>query len=165
MLVEFTEIELKHIRALAKMRHEVGGYAVAPKGHSGSAQHIDEIGLLGEAAVAKVLGLPLTAYLFSKQDDGVDFRYEHLTISVKTSDHPKARYFIDGQNNHLCDIGVFCRVDGSKVHIVGYFTFWNWLVNREIKQFNGTSLNVLDQVHMKHFSDLMKGNQNAVQSK
>lgn len=149
MIVAFTPNESTILKEAARVITErcIGIENRSQMDQSKTQAELDEIGLLGEYALAKVLGLPLEACGMMlkgiKMDDGYDIRLNNgKTVQVKAvqqkvsnTSHPfKFALDCDNANNFKADYGVLSLVQPDKwsVKLAGYVDRKDFIERHEI---------------------------------
>jgi hypothetical protein len=122
----FTADDLTLARRLAKIRNDKPGIKSKKfSGHSEEATHY--LGLLGEIAVARYLGLSVNEKRLLGGDKGVDLVYNKRTVDVKV--RPRRGWqmlFKPDFSDCLADICVLVWLQGErKAEIAG----WTWASN------------------------------------
>lgn len=118
--------------AIARARNEkeaiYGGMNYAPEKESGLKPHM--VGIVGELAVSRYLGLPYDARIFARSgDDGVDLLSKKLKIQVKSTTYTRDPWLRVECHLPPCDIYVLTAVKlpaldklDAVVTLVGYAT-------------------------------------------
>lgn len=143
ILIRFTEAEYASIVVLAKAfqankRHH--GVQTKKFDPNFNDYEVQLIGLKGEVAVAKLLGVSVDRRLFIGGDTGEDLKHRGLTIQVKTA-RPSNTYepdlAINDSKSLKCDLLVRCTTDVETpaVRVNGWIRTIDFLQAAKIKNY------------------------------
>ena len=125
---------------------------------------IHYVGLLGEVALGKVIGIKPNVNITVGGDGNVDMTYQGMTIQVKTSthknlNHPQIRYLIfNSIEDFSTDLAVLCSIqEVSTVRIHGFATHRKFVSNVVTQDFGYGVRYCLDEKHLTPMERFQEG--------
>lgn len=142
MLVILSQEELSQCEAAASKRTNYARSQNIPNqrySQSKSDLSVDYIGMVGEMAVARVLGLTMDLDRVGV-DHGIDFVYRDKTLDVKTTSHPRDRLIFKTKEHFKADAAILAQFkEPNEVTILGSITKNKFVDNcKRIKIWNET---------------------------
>jgi hypothetical protein len=160
--INFTDREIKFLKVLAGGRHYLKDI-VKPNRNSvarwgNTQEQADMLGVMGEYAVAKYLGLPFDTTINLQGDGGeTDIYLGKLNVQVKSTKYKTGRLVFNNKKEIAADLFVlcYCSEPDLLVQILGYIE--KQLIDSvsEVKDLGHGLRIVVEQKHLLPISDLL----------
>jgi hypothetical protein len=160
--INFTDREIKFLKVLAGGRHYLKDI-VKPNRSSvarwgNTQEQADMLGVMGEYAVAKFLGLPFDTTINLQGDGGeTDIYLGKLNVQVKSTKYKTGRLVFNNKKEIAADLFVlcYCSEPDLLVQILGYIE--KQLIDSvsEVKDLGHGLRIVVEQKHLLPISDLL----------
>ena len=116
------------------------------------------VGMMGELAVARLLGVSVDTSVHAGGDGGVDMVYRKKTVCVKTVSSPSYRLaFMTDNGDDACDLNVmaWATPNLSFVNILGWCSREDVLSHGRVVDLGYGNRWVVEQEHLQPFSILL----------
>ena len=120
---------------------------------------IDYMGLLGERAVAKTLGIPVQQFNGLEGDEGYDLIWHGLKLQIRYTFHNRGHLIVNCTGNPEQiepDIYILTIGSESRITILGYATRDHIRAVGTVKNFGYGNRFVLEQRELTDFAKLLK---------
>lgn len=161
MSINFTDREIKFLKVLASGRHYLKDI-VKPNRQSvarwgNTQEQADMLGVMGEYAVAKYLGLPFDTSINLEGDGGeTDLMLGKHNIQVKSTKYKTGRLVFNNLKEIIADLFVLCYCSEPEmlVQILGYIKKEEIKNVSELKDLGYGLRIVIEQRHLLPIADL-----------